>query len=105
MPTRFERIARGFAWMDLAVVAHDGDGFSLHPRRHVVDLAAMDAVEPFEQGDDIKTALGSGGLDDEFAGDEIARADRRDLCGLTRRFDTQVRAPLRPSAGEFFRSS
>jgi hypothetical protein len=40
------------------------------------------------------------GLDNEFAGGEIERADHRDLFGLTRRFDAQVRAPLRPDTGK-----
>src|SRR5471030_3125654 len=59
---RGERVTRGLAGMDRPVVDNDGDGFARGFRARLVDLGAVEAVEPFEQRDDIGTALGSGGL-------------------------------------------
>src|SRR5580704_2067095 len=45
-------------------------------------------------------ALGRAGVDDELARDMIERPQHGDLPGLSRRRHTQVRARLRPGAGE-----
>ena len=48
-----QRGARGFAGMDGPIVQNDSDGFARRSR-----LGAMDAIEPFEQGDEIGAAFG-----------------------------------------------
>jgi len=64
-----QRGARCFAGMDGPIVQNDGDGFARHSR-----LGAMDAIEPFEQGDEIGAVLGLRGHDSELAGNEVERA-------------------------------
>src|SRR5271156_2124747 len=56
-------------------------------------------VELLQMGDEIAAALGRAGMDDELAGGVIERPQHRDLLGLPRRRDTQVRPRLRPGAG------
>jgi hypothetical protein len=71
-PACGESLARGFAGRDRPVCAR---AFNSGDRRArgfwvgIVDLGAMDAVAPFEPGDDIGAAPGFRGLDDALAGD------------------------------------
>ena len=57
-------------------------------------------VELFEVGDEVAAALGWAGMNDELARDVIERAQHRDFLGLSRRRHAQIRARLRPCAGE-----
>src|ERR1700730_8788903 len=43
-------------------------------------LGAMDAIEPFEQGDEIGAAFGLRGHDSELAGNEVERAHLAIFC-------------------------
>ena len=51
-------------------------------------------------GDEVATALGRAGMDDEFARDVIERSQDRYLLGLSRCRHAQVRTRLRPYPGE-----
>src|SRR5271165_4233946 len=86
---------RAFAGVDRTVVLdqHDWLGLSLRLRSKVT-------VELLQMSDEIAAALGRAGMDDELARDVIERPQNRDLLGLPRRRHTQVRARLRPGAGE-----
>lgn len=60
----------------------------------------MEAIEPFEQGDEIGAAFGLRGHDSELAGNEVERAHQGDFLRLAGRRNAQVGAPVRPSAGQ-----
>src|SRR3984893_14291040 len=59
-------------------------------------LGAMDAIEPFEQGDEIGAAFGLRGHDSELAGNEVERAHHGDLLRLAGSLDAQVGSPFCP---------
>src|SRR5271157_4608282 len=61
-------------------------------------LGAVEVVELFEMGHEVGAALGGAGVDNELARDVIARAQHRDLLGLSRRGHAQVGAGLGPGA-------
>ena len=63
-------------------------------------FGTIEPVELLEMGDEIAAALGRAGVDDEFADRVIERAQQRDLLRLPRGRHTQIRACLRPGAGE-----
>ena len=72
------------------------------PRRfaRLAGLRAIEAVDPFEECDDVTAPLASRGFDDEFAGNEIERPDHGDLLRLARRLNPQIGSTLGPSAGK-----
>ena len=51
-------------------------------------------------GHEVGAALARAGVDDKLASDVIERSQHRHLVGLSRRWDAQVGAGLRPGAGE-----
>ena len=90
-----ECCAGGFAGVHGAVVENDADRFA-----PVSGLWAVEAVEPFDEPDHVAGAFAPGGLDDEFAGREVERADHRHLLRLARCFDPQVGTARGPRPGQ-----
>ena len=86
---------RALAGMDRAIVLDQHDRLGLPP-----GLGAVESVELLEMGDEVATALGRAGMDDEFARDVIERSQDRYLLGLSRCRHAQVRTRLRPYPGE-----
>src|ERR1700686_2497814 len=90
-----ERSLRGFAGMDRAVVEHEDDGLV-----RAAGAWPVDRVEAAEEGDEIATALGSAGADDQLMSGVIEGADYPPLLGLPRRLDPQIAAAFGPGTGE-----
>ena len=73
---------REFAGVDWAIILDEHDRLG--------GLSRCRTVEPiklFEMGDEVATALGSAGMQDELAGPGIERAQHRDLLRLSWRGD------------------
>jgi hypothetical protein len=86
---------RELAGVDRTIVLdqHDGgEGLS--------GPGTVQPVELLEMGDEVAAAFGRAGVDDEFADRVIEGAQQRDFFRLPRSGHTQVRACLRPGAGE-----
>jgi hypothetical protein len=81
--------------MDRAIVLDQHDRLGLPP-----GLGAVESVELLEIGDEVATALGRAGMNDEFAREVIERSQDRDLLGLSRCRHAQVRTRRRPYPGE-----
>ncbi|MGH6822856.1 MAG: hypothetical protein ACREC4_05090 [Methylocella sp.] len=89
------RGARRLAGVDGSIVAGDGDGRSGRGKRlrrvaRRSRLLVMDAIEPFEQGDEIGAAFGLRGHDGKPAGNEAEPAHHGDLLRLAGSFDAQA---------------
>jgi len=81
--------------MDGTVVEHKDDGFV-----RAAGAWPVDRVEAAEEGDEIATALGGAGADDQLMSGAIEGADYRPLLGLPRRLDAQVAAAFGPGPGK-----
>ena len=90
-----QRGERRLAGVDGPIIQNDDGGFT-----HGSRFRAMDAIEPFEQGDEIGAAFGLRCHDREFAGDKVERAYHGDFLRLARSLDAQVGSPFRPGAGK-----
>ena len=92
---RGKRGPRGFADMDRAIVENKDDG--------LVGAAGawpVDRVEAAEEGDEVTTALGGAGIDDQLASGAVQSANHRPLLGLPRRLDPQIAAAFGPGVGK-----
>ena len=90
-----QRGERRLAGVDGPIIQNDDGGFT-----HGSRFRAMDAIEPFEQGDEIGAAFGLRCHEREFAGDKVERAYHGDFLRLARSLDAQVGSPFRPGAGK-----
>ncbi|MGY3614112.1 hypothetical protein ACVJGD_000308 [Bradyrhizobium sp. USDA 10063] len=81
--------------VDRPVVEHDDDGFRRQTRPR-----AIQAVERFQERDEIGATLGSAGVHNELAGGVIERSHHRNLLGLSWRRHPQIGAALGPGSGQ-----
>jgi hypothetical protein len=86
---------RALAGVDRTIVLDQHDRLDGSPR-----LGAEETIELLEMSDEVATALGGAGMDDELSREVIERPQHRDLLGLSRCRYAQVRARLCPYAGE-----
>jgi hypothetical protein len=92
---RSKRGARGLADMDGTVVEYEEDGFV-----GAAWTRPVDRVEAADEGDEVATALGGAGIDDQLMSGAVERTDDRPLLGLPRRLDPQIATAFGPDAGE-----